>query len=124
MATREHIRRHCHILTSLRRRRGGECLTPPQTAVEDGVIRIKEEKDDEEEEESEVLLALSESSSSAAGSVAHVDDLADPKEVVSESEQEVMKMSSRATEHDDDEGTYLDQSGVPVLKLQVCRGLG
>ncbi|XP_040909821.1 GON-4-like protein isoform X1 [Toxotes jaculatrix] len=97
--------------------------TPSQVEVVDDIIRINEERKEEEqeEEESEVLLVLSESSSSTAGSVTHDDDMVDPEEVGSESEQEVTLTPSRAAEGEsdgDDGETSSDESRASVLQLQ------
>ncbi|XP_026205500.1 GON-4-like protein isoform X2 [Anabas testudineus] len=121
IATKEAIGRHYHTFASLRSRRGDEC--PASSQVELGsVIGMKEEEErkeeddeDEDEEESEVFLALSESSSSATGSVTHYNDLADPEQVGSESEQEVTMTPYRVAEqHEDDD----DECRVSVLQLQ------
>lgn len=123
MTTREQIRRHYQTLTSLRRRRcveGVTPVTPPlppegpassqvELQASDDVIRMSEEEE-EEEEESEVLLALSESSPSSTGSVTPDNDLADPEEAESESGQEV-KASRAAAEKDDDDDNDDDGGG-------------
>ncbi|TKS89253.1 GON-4-like protein GON-4 -like protein [Collichthys lucidus] len=97
MTTREQITQHYQTLTSLRRREelplpGGPALSQVELQERDDVIRMSDEEkraEQEEEEESEVLLALSESSASSTGSVALDDNLADPEEAESETEQEV-----------------------------------
>lgn len=139
MTTTERIRRHYQTLAGLKRRRrrtsqplteeklplnrGGVTLTPPpesptpsQVEEDDDVIRMNEE---EEEDEGEVLLALSESSSSATGSVAHEDDLADPKEAEPE---EVMLTPSRGGETSAEETPQVRAGSTPgqVSKLPSC----
>ncbi|XP_034456389.1 GON-4-like protein [Hippoglossus hippoglossus] len=145
-ATTQQIRRHFQTLAGLRRRRrekhtmNGEAVRsnvealappPPPDGPAPSPVGVEEDDDvisvnmEEEEEESEFLLALSESSSSAAGSVANLEDLADPKEVESESEQDVTQTPSTAEEEegddgdDDDDGvTSSDESRAGVLQLQ------
>nr|XP_015828912.2 GON-4-like protein isoform X1 [Nothobranchius furzeri]XP_015828914.2 GON-4-like protein isoform X1 [Nothobranchius furzeri]XP_015828915.2 GON-4-like protein isoform X1 [Nothobranchius furzeri]XP_015828916.2 GON-4-like protein isoform X1 [Nothobranchius furzeri] len=124
MVTMEQIRHHSQTLAGLRKNKraaaarkrypneeekrrsddGVAALSPPEgpasiQEMSDDVIRVSEE---EVEEEGEVLLALSESSPSASGSVAQDDDLDDPKEAESGSEQEVTLIPYKVAE--DDEG--------------------
>ncbi|XP_050925660.1 GON-4-like protein isoform X2 [Lates calcarifer] len=156
MTTTERIRRHYQTLAGLKRRRrrtsqplteeklplnrGGVTLTPPpesptpsQVEEDDDVIRMNEE---EEEDEGEVLLALSESSSSATGSVAHEDDLADPKEAEPEevmltpsrggetsAEETPQELSSEDTEEEEDEGQREEELFAQDYLHRVCEAV-
>ncbi|XP_053302865.1 GON-4-like protein [Pleuronectes platessa] len=148
-ATAQQIRRHYRTLAGLRRREkhtmNGEAVRsnvealappPPPEGPAPSPVGVEEDDDvnsvnmEEEEEESEFLLALSESSSSAAGSVANLEDVADPEEEESESEQDVTQTLWRAEEDeeeggggggddDDDDGVKSsDESRASVLQLQ------
>ncbi|XP_026155243.1 GON-4-like protein isoform X2 [Mastacembelus armatus] len=130
LATQDQIRRHYRTLTSLRRRFDKEALTPPlpvlsQVEVGDDVMKMNKEEeqrmeeDEEEEEESKVLLTLSESSSSAAGSVVHSDDLADPKEVESDTEQEVTLTPSNTGGDEEGGDDDDDDGGMSSAKSRV-----
>ncbi|XP_027142386.1 GON-4-like protein isoform X2 [Larimichthys crocea] len=127
MTTRERITRHYQTLTSLRRREelpppGGSAPSQVVLQERDDVIRMSDEEkraeeEEEEEEESEVLLALSESSASSTGSVAVDDNLADPEEAESETEQEV-------TSREEDEELFAQDYLLRVCDVvQVCPGL-